>query len=221
MAYLDLDELYKNPQKFFWGINRSHLIAFHEKDYWDRRKGDLRKRITNFLQEKHQITIAGPITMLTHLRYWGFCFNPVTFYYCFTKAKKKLQVIIADINNTPWNEKYAYVLKISEPSPNYSFSQLKKEFHVSPFFPMEQMYQWSFSSPEAENLNITMHNLEKKNKVFSACLHLKREVFSPWKIFLYSLKYPFITLKTFLAIYWQAGLLFLKKIPFFAHPEKH
>ena len=53
--------------------------------------------------------------MLTHLRYFGIGFNPVTFYYCFDAADTRVEAIIAEITNTPWNERHAYVL--TEPVP--------------------------------------------------------------------------------------------------------
>ena len=222
MAYFDLDELYQLKSRFWWGINQAKLVAFHERDYLDRKKGNLKKRLANFLEEKHKIKLDGPVRMLTHLRYFGFCFNPVTFYYCFSQNGRELKLIVADINNTPWNEKYAYVLPVKKPqqnSKNHFFNDIKKVFHVSPFFPMDQDYEWEFSQPQKQTLTVLMKNFERNQKVFSAHLFLKRNEFSYKNLLLTSLKYPWMTLKVFFAIYWQALVLLVKKTSFFSHPE--
>ena len=46
----------------------------------------------------------GPIRMLTNLRYFGHCFNPVSFFFCFDEAARRVEAVLADVNNTPWGE---------------------------------------------------------------------------------------------------------------------
>ena len=86
----------------------------------------------------------GPIRMLTHLRYFGVGFNPVTFYYCFDAEDRRVEHIVAEITNTPWNERHAYVLPDVGPSRVLRY-RLGKEFHVSPFMPMDLAYDWRFT----------------------------------------------------------------------------
>ncbi len=233
MVYLDLDDLYALPSTWWWGVNQRKLIAFHDEDYLDRKAEDLRSRVKRFLFSKHSIKVSGPIRMLTNIRTLGFCFNPVTFYYCYdhTDSGEKLKAIVADINNTPWNEKHAYVLPLSEITENLKsrnknekdnylrFPAFAKKFHVSPFFPLNHEYDWKFTFPGLPKLGVNMRNLERNNRVFSANLNLKREEFSLVRLLKISLTFPFITLKVFLAIYFQALKLFLKRVPFFDHPN--
>jgi len=55
--------------------------------------------------------------MLTHLRYFGIGFNPVTFYYCFDRDDTRVETIVAEITNTPWKDRHAYVLSCPAPAP--------------------------------------------------------------------------------------------------------
>ena len=54
----------------------------------------------------------GPIRMLSQLRNYGHCFNPVTFYYCYDAADTRVETIVAEITNTPWRERHSYVLPV-------------------------------------------------------------------------------------------------------------
>ena len=55
----------------------------------------------------------GPIRLLTHLRYFGYSFNPVSFYYVFDATDTRVETIVAEITNTPWKERHAYVLPVA------------------------------------------------------------------------------------------------------------
>lgn len=56
--------------------------------------------MVDLVYERIGFVLEGPVRLLTHLRYWGYCFNPVSFYYCYDKTKQHLEVIVAEINNT-------------------------------------------------------------------------------------------------------------------------
>ena len=163
----------------------------------------------------------GPIRLLTHLRYFGYVFNPVSFYYCFDKTDTHVETIVAEITNTPWGERHAYVLPVAtsqSPSRHMRFD-LHKDFHVSPFMPMNMTYDWFFSAPE-NRLNVHMANMQDNAKLFDATLTLARKPMSAHNCASILLRYPLITLKVIGAIYWQAFKLFIKRTPFHTHPAK-
>ena len=58
----------------------------------------------------------GPIRLLTQLRSFGLCFNPVSFYYCFDERRRACERVLAEVTNTPWGERHAYLLLTARPA---------------------------------------------------------------------------------------------------------
>ena len=160
--------------------------------------------------------MSGPIRILTHLRYFGYCFNPVSFYYCYDKEDSNVELIMAEVTNTPWNERHCYFITNKK---HKNFQQnLKKKLHVSPFWDMDHDYEWYFNIPK-ESLNVNMINYKDSKKVFDATLTLtKRSELNLNNLLLHSLRFPFITLVVFLRIHFQAMKLWIKGATFFNNP---
>src|SRR5688572_22693778 len=140
MMYLDLDEL---PTLFkhypLWSARRFALAWFRRKDYLFRPNIPLAEEVREIVYRETRRKHKGPIRMLTHLRYFGYCFNPITLYYCFDSAGAQVEYIVAEVRNTPWNERHCYVLSVDRKeaaSGKFSFRHAKA-FHVSPFMKMD------------------------------------------------------------------------------------
>lgn len=224
MLYLDLDELPTLFDRFLlWSARGFNLAWFNRKKHLGDPDKDLKQSVIQLVKQRSGITLDGPVRLLTHLSYFGYGFNPVSFYYCFDKSGDRLQVIVAEVNNTPWNEQYCYVLDAASLTPQSSKSnrlfiyELEKAFHVSPFQPMSYHYRWFFSLPQ-ETLSVHMENYDEEAKVFDATLQLRRQAISSASLARALLVYPLITLKVTMAIYYQALRLWLKRTPFYNHP---
>ncbi|HCU85034.1 DUF1365 domain-containing protein [Methylophilus sp. UBA6697] len=217
MLYIDLEELptlFKNTR--LWSYLTPNLAYFSRKDYLGSPEIPLEVCVRDLVEQETGQRPLGRIGLLTHCRYWGVCFNPVSFYYCHN-SEGELQAIVSHITNTPWKERFAYVHAVQQGAP--LLFQFKKNFHVSPFMPMQIDYQWQFSIP-GEALSVHMQNWQQDQAMFFATLKMQRQ---PWQASALNrmlLSYPWMTLKVIWGIYWQALRLWFKKIPFYPHPDQ-
>jgi len=159
---------------------------------------------------------------LTHLRYFGYCFNPASFYYCYDASDIRVETIVVEIHNTPWGEHHCYVLgdRNNEQTVNHwRRYRFNKMFHVSPFIDMDIYYDWRFRVP-GKIIRVHMIDIEKGEKLFDASLMLKRRLITYKALTRVIMKYPLMTMKVTTMIYFQALRLLLKHTPFFTHPKK-
>lgn len=196
-------------------------IRFKREDYLGDPAVPLDQAVRDRVEAATGHRPQGPIRLLTHIRQFGYTFNPVSFYYVYD-TQEHLQNIVAEITNTPWDERHAYVLPVADAEPlgaQVLRWQLAKVFHVSPFLPMDMRYDWRFSVP-GDTLHVHMENWREDQPVFDATLTLSREPLSAPAIWRALLAFPLITFKVSALIYWQAFKLLLKKTPFHTHPDK-
>ena len=222
MMYLDLDEL---PELFngrwLWSARRAALACFRREDHMGNSEIPLGQAVRDLVKSQTGEAPNGPIRLLTHLRYFGHVFNPVSFYYCFDKEDKRVETIVAEVNNTPWGEQHCYVLPQSDNRGQGKYSRFspKKVMHVSPFMEMDVDYDWRFKQPD-ESLTVHMENARKGEKVFDATLVLQRREISAASLARVLLSFPLMTLKVVAAIHWEALRLWLKSVPVHDHPGK-
>jgi uncharacterized protein len=230
LALLDIDripEMMKASR--LTGYNRWNWASFDERDHFGDPSRPLRQRLADDAAASGVSLPDGPIFLLTNLRYLGYCFNPVSFFYCYDGAGD-LRVILAEVNNT-FGETHNYWLTPAQAeTPTRQAApaaaglrarvhryRTPKVFHVSPFMPLDMGYEWVLSAP-GDRLVARIDTLQDGARVLDATLGLRYRPWSAAEIRRVLFRYPWMTAKVITAIHYQALRLYLKRLRFYPHP---
>jgi DUF1365 family protein len=222
MMYLDLDELpdlFRN--RWLWSLKRPAVARFRREDHLGPADQPLIESVRDLVEADSGKRPTGPIRLLTNLSYFGYGFNPVSFYYCFSADGATVETIVAEVNNTPWGEQETYVMPCkteAAKAETWRFTPRKK-LHVSPFMPMEIDYDWALTAP-SERLSVHMANSAEGKRIFDAAMNMRRKEITALALAGVLARFPFLTVKIIAAIHWQALLLWLKRCPVYVHPKK-
>lgn len=217
MMYLDLDEIDKvlslSP---LWSKNSWALARFKRSDFHGSPERPLKDCVLDTAEAELGWRPEGPVRMLANLRYWGYNMNPITTYYCFDATGKNVCAVVAEVNNTPWNQRHAYVIDYQGDATCHT--EFDKQFHVSPFNPMDMQYRWRSNTPD-KVLSLHLENWQNEEKVMDATLTLKRRSLSRFLLNYLIIRYPYMTVKVIVSIYWQALKLWYKRVPYVPPPK--
>lgn len=246
LTYLDLAELPDVLDPYpLYSARRRAPARFRRADYM----GDPRRPLDECARDTVEAATgarpAGPIRLLTGLRYLGHSFNPVSFYYCFDPAGQRVEAVIADVENIPWGERHAYVLDRGDRVGPVLTDDLDKSLHVSPLMGMDQTYGFRASEP-GERLQVHIESRPESSpagvrsspahgritanapdgapparpqKTFDATLDLRRRELSPRLMAGLLARYPAMSLQVVARIYAQSARLKLKGARYFPHPD--
>jgi DUF1365 family protein len=193
------------------------LVRFRRADYLGDPSIPLADAVRMQVERRTGRVPTGPIRLLTQLRTFGHCFNPVSFYYCFT-AQEQLDAVVAEVTNTPWGERHAYVLQATGAGTVLA-GDFAKQLHVSPFMEMEQRYTLQAAAPGPTlAVHLESHD-ELERRVFDATLALRRAPLTRGALARVTARYPAATLRVLALIYGHALALKLKGVPVHSHPE--
>ena len=218
LVYVDLGELeVVFGRRGIWSTRRPALAWFRRADHLGEKHDPLEQSVRLLVRERLGFSPDGPIRLLTHFRYCGFQMNPISLYYCFDRRGDAVEAIVAEVNNTPWNEQHCYVLDMRGQSMSKPLqARHPKELHVSPFLSRELDYQWRLRPP-GKRLVVRIEISPRGGKPFDATLALSRTPLKARTMAWLLVAYPILTLQVFLAIYWHALRLWLKGVPIVPH----
>lgn len=220
MAYLDLGEI---PEVMdihpLWSTRRRSPARFRRGDYFGPAERPLRDCVLDEVQLQTGERPGGPVRMLTHLRYWGAVENPVTFYYCFDLSGEEVRAVLAEVTNTPWGDRHAYVIDGGADASGVISSRRRKAMHVSPLMGMDHEYDLRFGTP-GERLPVHISSGTGDRTVFDATLNLSRTEITPGAFSRLLVAYPPMPLRVSAGIYRQAAITWLKGVKYHARSAR-
>ncbi|MEC7816167.1 MAG: DUF1365 domain-containing protein [Pseudomonadota bacterium] len=235
MLALDLDEWATVTRSSpFFSLERFNWLSLYRNDYLDPEVPSLRQAVYNRVKSATGWAPDGPIELITHPRYLGYIFNPVSFYLCYARGQSPEngdvpRVIVAQITNTPWKQRHVYCLECPPPADRDALTartewhterfSFEKRFHVSPFNEMNQHYLWTFSFKGPE-MRIHMTVRQSDQRYFDATLVVQRQPLTRKILHRGLRRFPLETIKGTAGIYWNALKLKLKGAVFYTHPDK-
>ncbi|MGF1687306.1 DUF1365 domain-containing protein [Photobacterium japonica] len=226
MPFIDLDELDALEQTVTgFGQKWWHFARLDAGDYLrdDQQATTLKQAVINKAARLTGEMVDGRVMMLCQLRYAGLYFSPINLYYLYDQ-QGEWKTVLVEVSNTPWNGRHYYALpaKTAWNTPQW---RGEKQFHVSPFNPMDQYYQWQLKDPLKQLLvHLDIHDQSDDRKVLDATMAMQRQPFTTAVLWRLLAKTPVQTAKVVIGIYWQAFKLWRKKAPFYDHPlssKKH
>jgi DUF1365 family protein len=204
---VDLDEVHELERRVrLFSYNRPNVVTLRDADHFD--GSPLKDAV---------IALAGDtsierVLMLAQLRVCGYVFNPVSFYWCY-RGDGSLACMVAELNNT-FGERLPEVLR--GPALRYEH---RKRLHVSPFFGLDQSYDYAFSQPGDEVwARIHVHD-DDGSRPLTAVLHGRRRELTNAALRRMLLRYPLMPLQVITLIHWQALRLWVKRVPFHHKPD--
>lgn len=220
LAYLDLGELPGLVRSGLVSASRSGLASFRRTDHLGSPMRRIDDHVRDLVEQESGSRPTGPVRVLTQLSCLGYYFSPLNLFHCFGPDGASVQAIVAEVQNTPWLERHAYVLWDGnrEKGGGDGVYRHTKTFHVSPFMGMNMEYRWRVKRP-GETFRFVIENLADDEPVFRAGLHLRRVQLTQENRRRLLFRFPLSPFRITAAIYWQAFQLWRKKCPFHSHPK--
>ncbi len=222
MVMLNVDSVSAQMQRSrLTSYNRWNWASFWESDHLAGYDGSLRDRLAADAAARGLAPADGPVYLLTHLRYLGYGFNPVSFFYCFDRADR-LQRVMAEVNNTSGGTHHYWLTPDRDDRPVSEASvftaSAQKAFPVSPFLGPRLSYDFALTPPGQRLVaHITATDTDAETPILDATLSMNRRPWTPREVRRALMQYPARTASVIAAIHWQAVRLWWKGVPVVTH----
>jgi len=210
--WLDMDEL-EHPELFaqrpWFSTERFAALRYRASDYLSQGESASKARVWDKVESLGGEYLDGPVRLLGQVRCFGLYFSPINVFYCYDSSEK-LRYVVAEVSNTPWNEKHWYLVSATDTQDT------PKDFHVSPFMDLNMHYRWRIPAP-SNTLCLHIEN-HTSRKVFDATLVMRKQTFEQRELIKALLQIPVMSLHIVTGIYWQALRLWLKRVRYVPYP---
>lgn len=210
---LDLDEIPELSRSLkFFKYNRAGVFSFYDSDHLGFQAENLRGRIEAYTRAHGVETSGCRIKLVTHLRVFGYVFNPVSFYFC-TDLSNRPVCAVAEVGNT-FGEMKPYFLGPETLQDGVFCLKTTKYFYVSPFIQMDSEFEFHLRPP-SDRIHLSVNGYTSGKPLLIANMTGYRRPLSDASLCWYALKFPLVTLKVIGLIHWHALRLYLKRLPFY------
>jgi hypothetical protein len=151
--------------------------------------------------------------VLCYPRLFGYVFNPISTWFCYTKDER-LAAIIYEVHNT-YDERHSYVLRAGN-DESIIRQQAPKAFYVSPFLSMDCAYNFKIRPP-GDDVLLAINEEETGRPILTATFQGKRKPLTDGALAGMLLRHPLMTLKVIVAIHYEAVRLMWKGVARHAH----
>lgn len=215
---IDLDELPDlDRDEGLFRHNRRSVISFLDRDHGPRDGSPLRPWIDGHLAAMGIDLDGGRVRILCSPRILGYVFNPLSVWFCHHRDGS-LRAILYEVRNT-FGEYHNYLIPV-EPGrlPGAVVRQsCRKEFHVSPFMPMDLRYDFAVREPgERVSVAMRLHRADRADEadaMFVAAWRGRRVEFSSSNLRRELSANPMSTVKVIAGIHVEALRLWVKGAP--------
>lgn len=214
MFCVDLDDLPRLGKSLFgFSHNRFNLFSINDEDHVRASgTGSIRESLCEWLAHQGSPCPADArIQLVTFPRVLGYGFNPVSFFYISSPEGKPLAAV-AEVVNT-FREMKLYPMNHLGTDQVWH-SRVAKNFYVSPFSDPGDEFDFKIGLP-GKSLKIHIDNYAVGERSLVSSVIGKQRALTSARLWIFSLKYPLLSLKIMVGIHWQALILWLRRIPFF------
>jgi uncharacterized protein len=217
MTMLDVDALPESLDPLpGWSARRAAPVHFRTRDFLDGSREDLGDGVRDLVEACLGRRPTGPVSLLAHLRTFGWLFNPIAVYYCWSEAGDALDAVVLEVTSTPWGERSWYV---ADARNGKHTTIVAKAMHVSPFLPMDVEYRITWTTP-GDRLRLRIDVVRAGTHIFDARLELHRVPLDRRNAVAMPLRHWLLPLRVSLGIYREAAKLWIRRARFFPHPKR-